>query len=103
MNKTCSECGLYYEREPGFFWGAMYISYGFAIATVLTAFAIMTILVDHVKLWQYFVAIFVPLFIIAPFAFRYSRVLMLYLFAGVSYDKDAIEKNEDKIKQEKIN
>jgi len=37
MNTTCSHCQLQYEREPGFFYGAMYISYGFSVAIVLVA------------------------------------------------------------------
>src|SRR5436190_12582264 len=28
MNTTCPVCGHRFEREPGFFQGAMYVSYG---------------------------------------------------------------------------
>ena len=27
MNKKCSECGMNFEPEPGYYWGAMFISY----------------------------------------------------------------------------
>ncbi len=27
MNADCPVCGLHFEIEPGFFWGAMYVSY----------------------------------------------------------------------------
>ena len=35
MNLDCSNCGFKFEREPGYFVGAMYINYG---ATVFIAF-----------------------------------------------------------------
>ena len=28
MNENCSHCGLKYQIEPSFFYGAMYVSYG---------------------------------------------------------------------------
>ena len=30
-HKNCSHCNLKYEIEPGFFYGAMYVSYALAI------------------------------------------------------------------------
>jgi uncharacterized protein (DUF983 family) len=35
MNETCSVCGHRFMREPGFFQGAMYISYLIALATFM--------------------------------------------------------------------
>ncbi len=32
MNPTCPVCGHRFEREPGFFQGAMYVSYGLGTA-----------------------------------------------------------------------
>ena len=41
MHDACAVCGLRYEREPGYFVGAIYVSYavtvGIAIVTVLVA------------------------------------------------------------------
>jgi uncharacterized protein (DUF983 family) len=34
MREQCPECGLKFAREPGYFLGAMYISYGLAILTI---------------------------------------------------------------------
>ena len=35
MHKNCPSCGLLYEREPGFFLGAMYFSYTLGVAVAL--------------------------------------------------------------------
>ena len=34
MYQQCSVCNLKYEREPGYFLGARYISYGLALVTI---------------------------------------------------------------------
>src|SRR5437660_1786882 len=34
MRDTCAVCGLKFEREQGYFLGAMYISYGIALVAI---------------------------------------------------------------------
>jgi uncharacterized protein (DUF983 family) len=77
-DKACPLCGLSFEREEGYFLGAMYFSYflagGFLIACY---FAACLLLPDWPREWVAGLAIvlllpFVPLF------HRYSRVLWIY-------------------------
>ena len=35
MHERCPVCGLKFEREQGYFLGAMYISYGLALVTIV--------------------------------------------------------------------
>src|SRR5947208_16960374 len=42
MNATCPVCGHRLEREPGFFQGAMYVSYGIGIVYI----GVLTILAN---------------------------------------------------------
>ena len=35
MHERCPTCGLKFEREPGYFLGAMYVSYGLALVTIV--------------------------------------------------------------------
>jgi hypothetical protein len=35
MQERCPNCGLKFEREQGYFLGAMYISYGLALITII--------------------------------------------------------------------
>src|SRR5436309_14749181 len=42
MNTTCPVCGHRFEREPGFFQGAMYVSYGIGIVYI----GVLAILAD---------------------------------------------------------
>jgi hypothetical protein len=38
MHEKCSHCGLIYQIEPSFFYGAMYVSYGLNVALVLSIY-----------------------------------------------------------------
>lgn len=35
MNKSCDQCGLDFEQEPGFYYGAMFISYMITVFLML--------------------------------------------------------------------
>lgn len=85
MYEHCSECGLRYEREPGFFYGAMYVSYAFTVGIMLVGgFVIYNFFGDPEPL-GYIIPIVLISLLFVPFNFRISRVLFLYLFSGISY------------------
>ena len=37
MRHDCDQCGLVYDREPGFFLGSIYFNYGVTAVTITTA------------------------------------------------------------------
>jgi uncharacterized protein (DUF983 family) len=78
MHETCLGCGLRFEREPGYFMGSMYISYGLAIA-VLAVFmgAIYWVWPDLDLRWNVLIAaaLFLPL---VPWTWRWSRTLWIF-------------------------
>lgn len=44
MFPYCPECGLKYEREQGYFLGAMYISYGLALIVIVAISVVLWLL-----------------------------------------------------------
>ena len=91
MFDTCNVCGLTFEVEPGFFWGAMYVSYGITTGMMLIVGALVFILSSHeARFWGYIIPIFLAMFSSIPFTYRYSRVLMLYYFSPVRFNKDLV-------------
>jgi uncharacterized protein (DUF983 family) len=77
MHESCSICHLRYEREPGYFLGAMYISYGLALP-VIALFAGLLWAVTGWRLTKdvvWAVVLFLPL---APAITFLSRVLWIY-------------------------
>jgi uncharacterized protein (DUF983 family) len=78
MQEQCPHCGLKFEREQGYFLGAMYISYGLALITIvglgLLLWAATPWSLQKITLWA--VLLFLPL---APTLTLFSRVLWIYL------------------------
>jgi len=78
MPERCAECGMYYEREHGYFVGAMAISYGLAVALVAVVFVGVLWITKWPLEWVLLVA-GAALLPVAPFCLRYSRALWIYL------------------------
>lgn len=87
MHQTCSQCHQKFEVEPGFFIGAMYISYAMSVGLLLTTGLVLYYLFDDPELWIYLIAVTSLVIVFLPFIFRYSRVLYLYWFGGVNYQQ----------------
>lgn len=85
MPAHCPVCQQTYEPEPGFYYGAMYISFGFAVATFLVCGVLLFYLAGDPPLWVYIVTVAAVTLVSTPLVYRYSRALMLYLFGGVRY------------------
>ena len=89
MNENCSHCGLKYQIEPSFFYGAMYVSYGLNVAVGIAAF-IVSFVFFGASIEQSFLAIVITLIVLFPFVLRLSRNLYINMF--VSYDPGAGKK-----------
>lgn len=78
----CLHCRLHFEVEPGYFYGAMYISYAFNIAEAV-AIVVLTYFItgDTRSPWLYISTILAGCVILSPVNFRYSRVLLLHLLS----------------------
>jgi uncharacterized protein (DUF983 family) len=83
MHENCSHCGLRYQIEPSFFYGAMYVSYGLNVAIGIAAFIISFVFFDS-NLKVAFIVIIASLIISFPFVLRWSRNIYINMF--VSYD-----------------
>jgi uncharacterized protein (DUF983 family) len=88
MNKTCSHCGLQYEREPGFFYGAMYISYMLSVGILLVSGTIVYFVGNDPDLWVYITTVVIVSLLLYPINFRLSRILFIHLFAGMKFDPE---------------
>jgi uncharacterized protein (DUF983 family) len=91
MFDNCPVCGLHFEIEPGFFWGAMYVSYGITTAIMIILGLAVLFIGNDPDFWVY-ISVIIPAFIIAsPFTYRYSRIVMIYLFSPVRFDKSYVK------------
>lgn len=89
MNEDCPVCGLHFEVEPGFWWGAMYFSYALNTGMMLVVGLYLIFGLGYEK------EVYVPvtlgtLVAVAPFTFRVARVLMMHIFSRVAYNRNSI-------------
>lgn len=101
MNDSCSHCGLRFEREPGYFYVAMFVSYALTTAQMI-AIGILTYLItgEDNSPWIYIITIFTGIILLSPFNFRYSRVILLYwLTPGLNYSP---ERRDQSDKEKKV-
>ena len=63
MNADCPVCGLHFEREEGYFVGAMYASYGFQFAIITP---VMFILLMATQSPSIVLGVLVPATLFAP-------------------------------------
>ena len=93
-NKTCSHCGFRFELEPGFFIGAMYISYAMSVGVLLVSAFVLYYVFGDPPLWVYIITVPVVTLLFLPLMFRYSRVLYLYMLTGHEYDEKLSIRNK---------
>jgi uncharacterized protein (DUF983 family) len=87
MFADCPVCGLHYEIEPGFFWGAMYVSYAITVAIMIILGLAVLYIGNDPDFWVYMGIIIPAFFIAAPFTYRYSRIIMLHTFSSISFEE----------------
>lgn len=83
MLETCPACGLRFEREPGYFVGAMYVSYALAVIAYLLLAALVHVARPAWGAAQVLAAAVPPLAVLSPLLFRFSRVLWMHLDRAV--------------------
>ena len=86
MPAACSVCGQAFEPEVGFYWGAMYISYGFSTIIVAVVGVMLYFLGNDPEVWVYVAAVATAVVVFTPLMFRYARAVMLYAFSGTHFD-----------------
>ncbi len=86
MHDTCSHCGLRYEFEPGVFYGAMYVSYGYAVAIFVATYLLMSLFYNP-GIWDIVTSLSIILILGSPLIFRLSRITWLNLFIKYQPDK----------------
>lgn len=79
MNERCPVCGLRFGRgEPGYFTGAMYVSYALAVPLIAALTLVESLFLPRWSLWQLVLlawAFCVPLI---PWVWQYSRAIWIH-------------------------
>ena len=80
MHDRCLDCNYYFDREPGYFLGAMYISYGLAVIQgIITFLTLYFFFPNTPTIW----VVLVILAVICLFSFKnykLSRIIYIHIF-----------------------
>ena len=74
---SCPVCGLVFEREPGYFLGSFYVSYGIGAAVGIPTVAIAVLL--KLDFYWLFPIVGAWVALMGPLIVTYSRVLWYHL------------------------
>ena len=85
MKKHCDKCGQPYEPETGFYYGAMYVSYGLGVLFMVVPAMLLYFVLDAgvITLFSFVIGMYILGF---PLFFRLSRNIWLNIF--VHYDPE---------------
>lgn len=80
MNDNCPDCGFDFHREPGYFLGAMYASYGLSVFEGIVSFLLAYFFLPQLST---FLLALIPALVILLFSvvnYKLGRVIWMYLF-----------------------
>ena len=93
MHQHCPKCGLNYFPEPGYYYGAMFISYIWTGWFCLLFVAFFHWYLNLSQTWAFGLLI---AFLIVNFVYIFRISRMMWININVGYDPKAIEKHEKK-------
>lgn len=89
--EECPVCGLKYEKEPGFYYGAMYVSYALGVALFVTCWTSFNLFFPWLTTGVQIGLIIALSLLAAPYLYALSKIIWANLF--FSYDKQAAEQH----------
>lgn len=97
MNEFCPHCALKFEREPGYFYVSMFVSYALNVAEMISI-SILAYMgglkLEYENLWYFIILLSLASLLLSPFNYRYSRMILLYwLSPGLHYEPNRGKKS----------
>ncbi len=80
MNTHCAGCGQSFEPEPGFYFGAMFVSYGLNTAFFISVWVLFAFMVEDYTLTSLLILLGLTVIVFLPLTFRLSRSIWIAIF-----------------------
>jgi uncharacterized protein (DUF983 family) len=79
MNVNCPHCNMKFEKEPGYFYVAMFVSYAMNVAEMIFAAVLTYLITGNLQSPVLYMSVLFPVvFLLSPFNYRFSRIILLY-------------------------
>lgn len=92
MNEKCPVCDLRFEKEPGFFYGSMYVSYALGVWEGIVIFLLGGLFVDEIFDLRILYVIITSQILLRVVNYKLSRLMWMHMFV----DKEKCEQWEMK-------
>ncbi|MEJ6797970.1 MAG: DUF983 domain-containing protein [Crocinitomicaceae bacterium] len=76
----CPNCGLDYQREPGYYFGALYVSYALGVAIFATIYWSFALFVKDYSVWWPILVIAVASILTGPYLYALSKIIWINMF-----------------------
>jgi len=98
MHDKCSHCELKYEREPSFFYGAMYVSYALTSGWFIIWYVLFVTVLKELDALTFALLMTGSIIALSPLTIRWSRMLWLNFFFSFSKELNQSKKHTEEIK-----
>lgn len=92
IHETCNYCALKYQKEPSFFYGAMYVSYALTSGWFIVWYLLYITLLSSVDTLSFALLITTSIIILSPVTLRWSRLIWLNFFYKFNKEYSTIKK-----------
>lgn len=86
IHENCPKCDLKYSKEPGFYYGAMYVSYALGVALFVTLWVSFNLFFENVNVGLQIFIICAASILLAPYFYALSKIIWANLF--IRFDKE---------------
>jgi len=93
MNKSCEHCNQSFEPEPGYYFGAMFISYAINTALFISIWVLLELIYPSYSLTLLLSLIIVSAILLFPYIFRVSRSMWIAIFIPYKGGKQELKES----------
>lgn len=80
MNEKCETCSYHFDREPGYFLGAMYLSYGLAVLQGILTFFLLQYFIPTLSTLQQTSLVILVMVLLGRKNYKLSRIIYIHIF-----------------------
>lgn len=84
MHSHCSHCHTKFEKEPGYFFGAMFVNYALTVGEAIVTYLIAAPFFDKAFDQRILFIIAAVILLLVSFNIRLSRMIWIYAFKNYS-------------------
>ena len=87
-NEVCPHCNRRLTIEPGFYYGAMYVSYAIGVAHIVSFIVAKYVLNFEMEFWNFIILVGVFLALLTPLYYALSKIIWANLFLNYKEENE---------------